>query len=82
MRDEQEAEDTPQPSGSTPGYAPVTPLSERSVDPLHRGDHADPQQADQQDQADVPDRPLAALAGERAGVDVEERYRSPPVGIG
>jgi hypothetical protein len=42
---------------------PVAPLSAALVEALHRGDHADHQQADEQDQADVLDRPLAALGG-------------------
>jgi hypothetical protein len=35
-----------------------------AVEPLHRRDHPDHQQRDEQDQADVLDRPLTALAGE------------------
>src|SRR5215207_6027657 len=53
----------------------LRPLS--AVEPLHRGDHPHHQQRDEQDQADVFDRPLPALALERgdypAGTEQELR---------
>jgi hypothetical protein len=36
-----------------------------ALEPLHRRDHPDHQQRDEQDQADVLDRPLAAVPGQR-----------------
>ena len=55
----------------------VAPLTARSIEPLHRRDHADNQQRDQQDQTDVLDRALAPLALERgadaSGATNEER---------
>jgi hypothetical protein len=40
----------------------VAPLAASCYEPLHRGDHPDHQQADQQDEADVLDGSLTALA--------------------
>ena len=42
----------------------VAGLAAPLVEPLHRGDHADHQQRDEQDQADVLHRPLPPLGGQ------------------
>jgi three-Cys-motif partner protein len=51
----------------------VSPLSQLTIESLHRGDHSHHQQRDEQDQAHVLDRPLTALA---AG-EPQDRLRTP-----